>query len=215
MNLVEAFLAQVEARPDAAAIIAPDGRVTTYAELARVSNTRARAWARAGIGAGDVVLIARGVSVELYETLLAVFRLGAVAMFPEPAAGLKGLRLAVDAAQPMAVVTTALGHVIRLGFRELRALKGLPEPGDDDVGEEVLAHLPALEDVVVREGLRPPLEGAVDDGPRAERGVLALRRCVGQSWHCGVPSRRCWRSARMWRPGRRRCRGWWRGHSGS
>ena len=142
LNLVEAFLAQVEARPDAAAIIAPDGRVTTYAELARASNTRARAWARAGIGAGDVVLIARGVSVELYETLLAVFRLGAVAMFPEPAAGLKGLRLAVEAAQPKAVATTALGHVIRFGFRELRALKGLPDPGDDDVGEDVLAHLP-------------------------------------------------------------------------
>lgn len=142
LNLIEAFLAQVEARPDAAAIIAPDGRVTTYAQLARASNTRARAWAREGIGAGDVVLIARGVSVELYETLLAVFRLGAVAMFPEPATGLTGLRLAVQAAQPKAVATTALGHVIRLGFRELRALKGLPEPGDDDVGEEVLAHLP-------------------------------------------------------------------------
>ena len=41
---------------------------------------------------GDIVLIARGVSPELYETLLAVFRLGAVVMFPEPAAGLKGLR---------------------------------------------------------------------------------------------------------------------------
>ena len=142
MNLVEAFLAQVEARPDAAAIIAPYGRVVSYAELARASNTRARAYQRAGIGTGDVVLIARGVSVELYETLLAVFRLGAVAMFPEPAAGLKGLLLGVQAAQPKAVVTTGIGHLIRLVFRELRALKPLPEPGDDDVGADVLAHLP-------------------------------------------------------------------------
>ena len=69
MNLVEAFLAQVAARPDAVAIIAPDGRVVSYAELALASNTRARAYRAAGIGAGDVVLIARGVSVELYETL--------------------------------------------------------------------------------------------------------------------------------------------------
>lgn len=139
---MEAFLAQAAARPDAAAIIAPDGRVTTYAELARASNARARAWRRAGIGAGDVVLIARGVSVTLYETLLAVFRLGAVAMFPEPAAGLSGLRQAVAAAKPKAVATTALGHVVRLAFPELRALKPLPEPGDDDAGEDVLAHLP-------------------------------------------------------------------------
>ena len=84
MNLIETFLAQVEARPEAAAIIMPDGRVVSYAELSRASVARAAAYARAGVGAGDVVLIARGVSVELYETLLAVFRLGAVAMFPEP-----------------------------------------------------------------------------------------------------------------------------------
>lgn len=142
MNLVEAFLTQVAARPAAAAIVAPDGRVVNFAELAQASNTRARAYRSAGIGAGDVVLIARGVSVELYETLLAVFRLGAVAMFPEPAAGLKGLRLGVQAARPKAVVTTGIGHPIRLVFPELRGLKALPEPGDDDVGEEILAHLP-------------------------------------------------------------------------
>lgn len=135
-----AFLAQVAARPDAAAIIAPDGRIVSYAGLADASNARARAYARAGIGAGDVVLIARGVSVELYETLLAVVRLGAVAMFPEPAAGLTGLRQAVAAARPKAVVTSGIGHLIRLAFSDLRALKALPELGDDDLGEEVLAH---------------------------------------------------------------------------
>ena len=140
-NLIGAFLAQVSARPDAAAIIAPDGRVASYADLAKASNARARAYARAGVGAGDVVLIARGVSVELYETLLAVFRLGAVAMFPEPAAGLTGLRQAVQAAKPKAVATAGIGHLIRLMFSELRALKALPEPGDDDLGEEVLARL--------------------------------------------------------------------------
>ena len=134
MNLVETFLAQAEARPDAAAIIAPDGRVVSYAELARASAARALAYERAGVGAGDVVLIARGVSVELYETLLAVFRLGAVAMFPEPAAGLKGLRLAVRLVQPKAMATTGIGHVVRLLFPDLRRLKALPDLDDDAVG---------------------------------------------------------------------------------
>jgi acyl-coenzyme A synthetase/AMP-(fatty) acid ligase len=106
-NLVELFK-QVDARPDAAAIITPQGRVVSYRELARASAARAQIYQRSGVGAGDTVLIARGVSVELYETLLAVFRLGAVAMFPEPAAGLKGLRLAVQAAQPKAVATTGI-----------------------------------------------------------------------------------------------------------
>lgn len=142
MNLVELFLKQAEGRPDAAAIIMPKGRVVTYAELAERSAARSRAYQRSGIGPGDVVLIARGVSVELYETLLAVFRLGAVAMFPEPAAGLKGLRVAVEAARPKAVVTAGIGLILRLLFPELRQLKLLPDPGDDDLGEGVLAHLP-------------------------------------------------------------------------
>ncbi|MDP3494685.1 MAG: AMP-binding protein [Hyphomonadaceae bacterium] len=141
MNLVELFLRQVEARPDAAAIITPQGRVVSYRELAKASAARAQVYQRAGIGAGDIVLIARGVSVELYETLLAVFRLGAVAMFPEPAAGLKGLRLAVQAAQPKAVATAGIGHVLRLLFPELRRLKSLGEPGAESVDREILAHL--------------------------------------------------------------------------
>ena len=142
LNLIETFLAQVEARPEAAAIIMPDGRVVSYAELSRASVARAAAYARAGVGAGDVVLIARGVSVELYETLLAVFRLGAVAMFPEPAAGLKGLRVAVQAAQPKAVVTAGIGHVLRQLIPELRALKLLPDIDDDAVGADAAKHLP-------------------------------------------------------------------------
>ena len=69
MNLVELFLKQVDARPDAAAIITPQGRVVSYRELARASAARAQIYQRSGVGAGDTVLIARGVSVELYETL--------------------------------------------------------------------------------------------------------------------------------------------------
>jgi len=142
LTLIETFLAQVEARPEAAAIIIPDGRVVSYAELSRASAARAAAYARAGVGPGDVVLIARGVSVELYETLLAVFRLGAVVMFPEPAAGLRGLRVAVEAAQPKAMVTAGIGYVLRQLIPELRALKLLPDIDDDAVGADAAKHLP-------------------------------------------------------------------------
>ncbi|MEQ1785053.1 MAG: hypothetical protein ABMA14_27225, partial [Hyphomonadaceae bacterium] len=64
MNLTEAFLAQVEARPEAAAIIMPDGHVVSYADLSRASAARAAAYAMQGIGAGDVVLIP-GMSAEV------------------------------------------------------------------------------------------------------------------------------------------------------
>jgi acyl-coenzyme A synthetase/AMP-(fatty) acid ligase len=128
LNLIEAFLEQAAARPNAPAIIAANGRVVTYAELARASDARAHAYECSGIAAGDVVLIGRGVSVELYETLLAIFRLGAVAMFPEPAAGLKGLKLAIEAVHPKAMAAGRLGRWIRRATPELWKLKVLAEP---------------------------------------------------------------------------------------
>jgi acyl-coenzyme A synthetase/AMP-(fatty) acid ligase len=127
VNLIEAFLAQVEARPDAAAIIKPTGEIVSFAKLAQGAAMRAAAMHAVGIGAGDVVLVARGVSVELYETLLAIFRLGAVAMFPEPAAGLKGLALAVEAAQPKAMAAGWMGGALRLVSPALGRLRMLPE----------------------------------------------------------------------------------------
>ncbi|HEY7797135.1 MAG TPA: AMP-binding protein [Hyphomonadaceae bacterium] len=139
MNLVEAFLRQVEARPDAIAIVTGQGRAVSYAELAKASARRAHAYECSGIVAGDVVLIARGVSVELYETLLAVFRLGAVAMFPEPAAGIRGLRLACQAVRPKAIATAGIGGIIRLLLPELQRLKPLPDPNGMEPRRDILA----------------------------------------------------------------------------
>jgi len=142
VNLIDAFLAQVEARPDAVAIITPRGGKVSFAGLSRGSAARAAAMQRAGIGAGDIVLIARGVSVELYETLLAVFRLGAVAMFPEPAAGLRGLALAIEAAKPKAMAAGGLGRAMRLVSPALGSLRLLPDPDDRDGYGDRVAHLP-------------------------------------------------------------------------
>ncbi len=128
MNLIEAFLIQVAARPAAPAIITARGEVHTYAQLSHRSAARAWAMEATGVRQGDIVLVARGVSPELYETLLAIFRLGAVAMFPEPAAGLKGLSQAVEAARPKAMVTTNLGRLIRRFVPGLARLKLLPDP---------------------------------------------------------------------------------------
>ncbi|MES2859987.1 MAG: AMP-binding protein [Pseudomonadota bacterium] len=147
-NLVVDFLDHVERRPDQAALIDGQGRVTSFSALARMSADRANAFRAAGIGMGDVILVARGVSPELYATLLALFRLGAVAMFPEPAAGLPGLSVAVEAAAPKAIVTSALGRAIRLLSPALRRLPVLAEDGGRTGGdgplEPVGADVPAL-----------------------------------------------------------------------
>ncbi len=124
------FLARVDERPDATALIDGAGRVTTYWELAQDSARRAAAYAAQGIGQGDVVLVARGVSPALYAVLLALFRLGAVALFPEPAAGLEGVKTAVAAARPKALAAGPLAMALRPFARALRDLPQLRDPDD-------------------------------------------------------------------------------------
>lgn len=107
-----------------------DGRTVTYGALAHGSGRRARALRDAGIGPGDVVLVAHGVSPALYETLLALFRLGAVAMFPEPAAGLRGLRDAIALARPVGLLASRTVLLLRPFLPALRGLRRLPtQPG--------------------------------------------------------------------------------------
>jgi acyl-coenzyme A synthetase/AMP-(fatty) acid ligase len=142
MNLIEAFLVQADARPEAAAIITSKGRVVSYGELARRSAIRAHVMEALGIGAGDIVLIARGVSPELYETLLAVFRLGAVAMFPEPAAGLKGVGQAIAQARPKALATAGIGRWLRYLVPGAARLRLLPEPVGKEPTIDRIAEIP-------------------------------------------------------------------------
>ncbi len=139
-GLIEAFLGHAEARPQQAALIDGRGRIVSYGDLARMSAARAAAFARAGVASGDVVLVARSVSAELYAGLLALFRLGAVALFPEPAAGLRGLALAVETAQPRAMIAGGLGRLARELLPALRRLPLLPEP-DRSRGDEPLQRM--------------------------------------------------------------------------
>jgi acetyl-CoA synthetase len=70
-------------------ILEEDGRRTerSFAELAARSNQVARFLADQGIGKGDSVLLMVGNQVELWETMLAVMKLGAVIVPTTPALG--------------------------------------------------------------------------------------------------------------------------------
>jgi len=140
MNLLDPFLAGAERHAERIAIVAGDGRRTSFAELIASSAALASAWRRAGIGKGDRVLIAMPLGPALYAGLAALWRLGAVAVLPEPALGLKGLRRAARATAPKAYLSDGWYRLLRYGLPELWPVRLMLTPHDAGViGEPVEA----------------------------------------------------------------------------
>jgi olefin beta-lactone synthetase len=100
MSLLSAFSARLATQSEHPALISPQGETLTYAALDGWAAGLAQRYERAGVRAGTRVLVALGMSCELYAALIALWRLGAVAVFPEPAAGLNGLRHALAVTSP-------------------------------------------------------------------------------------------------------------------
>lgn len=118
MNLLDDFLARAERHPERAAIVDRSGAEIAYGALERRSARLAAAFAASGIGKGDRVLVGIFPGIDLYAGLAALWRLGAVAVFPEPAMGLAGFRHA-------AAVTAPRGLLASPAIRMLAAI--LPE----------------------------------------------------------------------------------------
>lgn len=94
-TLLSAFAAAVAAHGSETALIAGDGTRVSFTALDAASRALAAAWAGRGMGPGDRILIAMPIGPDLYASLAAIWRLGAVAVLPEPAMGLPGLRNAI------------------------------------------------------------------------------------------------------------------------
>lgn len=134
MNLIADFLetaARIGPRP---AIITGPGETITYDRLAQRSGGLAAALRAQGIGRGDRVLVAMPVGIELYLAIAALWRLGAVIVFPEPAMGLTGVRRAVEIAAPSAVMVSGIYRLLPLlipamwGIRRLRFADAVGDP---------------------------------------------------------------------------------------
>lgn len=97
MNLLDPFIEQAQKFPDTPALITKKEQIS-FSEIDQKSNSLARHFQKQGLEKGDVVLVFQGVGIPLYTTLLALFRMGAVAMFPDPSAGLKNLKNVCKAA---------------------------------------------------------------------------------------------------------------------
>ena len=137
MNAIELLRSRAAASPDAPAIIdARRGRsrVFSFAELERASARAAGLLHAAGLRPGDGVLVLLPMSAELYVALLAIFRLGMVALILDPSAGRDHIERCCALYPPQALIASTRAHLLRLFSPALRRIPckvsvGLPVPG--------------------------------------------------------------------------------------
>jgi len=137
MNVCDLLRSRAAAIPDAPAIIDArpgHGRVVSFAELEDTSARAAGLLHAAGLRLGDGVLVLLPMSADLYVALLAVFRLGLVALILDPSAGREHIERCCAMYPPQAVIAGARGHLLRLVSPALRRIPlkisvGLPVPG--------------------------------------------------------------------------------------
>jgi len=122
VNLIQDFLREAARRPAQTAIVDKSGRSISYGDLEQRSAELAHAFASRGIGTGDRVLVGTFPGIALYAGLAALWRLGAVAVFPEPAMGLAGFRHAARVTQPKALLASRGIWLLSKIFPETRSI---------------------------------------------------------------------------------------------
>ena len=147
-TILDAFAETIDRRGPRPAIVEGNGRTASFDDMDRLSRSLAAGFASRGIGQGDRVLMAMPVGIDLYACLAALWRIGATAVFPEPAMGLSGLRYAARATRPKAFLASGPYRYLAFVVPELwRVGKRLsPRWGDDAVAPEIRA---SAEDVAL------------------------------------------------------------------
>lgn len=148
MNLLDPMLEQVRARPQRLAIVDRHGMGLTYGELDDRSSRLAAAWRQRGLAPGMKVLIGIRPSIAFYVSMLAIWKAGAAAVFPEPFSGLAGFRQAAAELRPQAILSSGwpglLFRVLPETWRMALRLSS-DETSDIDAGHEAVEEdAPAL-----------------------------------------------------------------------
>jgi acyl-CoA synthetase (AMP-forming)/AMP-acid ligase II len=124
-NLLKTLGAYTEKTPDAPALIAGLGakrRVLSFADVGRLSAAWAHMLKENSVKVGDHVLILQPISIELYLALLAVFRIGAVAVFPDPQSLKATIEAACERTKPVAMIGGWPAQLLRFVSRPLRRI---------------------------------------------------------------------------------------------
>lgn len=125
MNLASILQEQSLYQPHVPAIIETSHsreRMTSFGELQKhVTQVAALLW-QAGLRPGDEVLIFQPMSSELYEALIALFRLGLVAMFIDPASGKEHIEQCCLLIPPKAFIGSPQSYALCLSSPALRRI---------------------------------------------------------------------------------------------
>jgi acyl-CoA synthetase (AMP-forming)/AMP-acid ligase II len=117
VNIAARLAARAERQPDAAAIIDTwqgGPRVTTFAALDRATARGAALLRSLGARTGDAVVVLHPMSCELYAALIAVFRLGMIAVVPEPSASRDQVAAALAPLPIAGFIGSRKAHLLRL-----------------------------------------------------------------------------------------------------
>lgn len=120
-NVVDLFHAAAGASPGKPAIIYRE-RSISFGDLDHAVNQTAAHFLRRGIRKGDRVLVFVPMSDDLYRIVLALFRIGAVAVFLDEWVSIKRLAVCCRLAQCAAFIGTFKGRVLARILPGLRAI---------------------------------------------------------------------------------------------
>jgi acyl-CoA synthetase (AMP-forming)/AMP-acid ligase II len=114
-------------------------RTLTFAGLELAASRVAALLHGAGLCPGDAVLVFHPMFAELYIALMAIFRLGLVAVFLDPSAGRAHIEHCCSLHPPKALIASPRAHLLRLLSPALRRIPlkfsiGLPVPGAVTLG---------------------------------------------------------------------------------
>lgn len=124
MNVVDALTECAAIHPDRMALAqGPAGdESVSFRELVQRSASVSDILVRHGVRRGDRVLIFHRPTIDLYVALIAIFRMGAVAMVVEPSGGSALLSAACRVAPPRALLASPQAHLARLIHGTLREI---------------------------------------------------------------------------------------------
>jgi acyl-CoA synthetase (AMP-forming)/AMP-acid ligase II len=104
---------------DRTALIAPDGESLTFAALGERVGRCAGGLVDMGLSPGDRVVLLVPMGIDLYVSLLALFRVGATAMLVDPSGPVREI---LSRYPPVAFIGSARAHLLRLKSPALRGL---------------------------------------------------------------------------------------------